>query len=268
MKNSIKQFCKNFDMGNDRIRQLSQDFCKPFGITIFAYGRRYNDATVSWLTTNPDQDRFLLEANSLEEEPLFDMSKPIIEGTYLWFNDRKFLGCEAFYKDRERLFQMDHGLVLIKNKKNYVEFSCYSGLLAKRPLYNLFVNEKGLFNAFLDNFVTKLDRRLVGLLEDGIHIENFRSNSGKSSQDWSLEDRESLIITCGWSNLLKLSKREKESLLLYREGKTYNEIGIDLRLSERTVEHYLESVKNKLNIDNRAELYLAAEKLIQLGIKI
>jgi DNA-binding CsgD family transcriptional regulator len=266
MKKSLQHYCKNFDMGVDKIRKLSQDFCNPLGITVFAYGRVYRDATTSWLTSSPDQDRFLLEANGLEGEPLFDMSKPITEGTYLWFNDREFPGCEAFYRDRARLFRMDHGMVLIKNKEDYVEFSCYSGHLSKRPLYNLFMNEKGLFSSFIDHFVARLDRRSLGLLENGIPIENFSSNTDKSFPDWSLEDRESLVMTCGWKNLLKLSKREKESLLLYREGKTFEEIGIDLGISKRTIEHYLESVKNKLDIDTRGELYLAAEKLIQFGI--
>ncbi|MCE5294551.1 MAG: LuxR C-terminal-related transcriptional regulator [Chlamydiales bacterium] len=39
-------------------------------------------------------------------------------------------------------------------------------------------------------------------------------------------------------------------------------MGKTLYLSSRTVEHYLESVKNKLGITGRPELYLAAKKLL------
>lgn len=78
--------------------------------------------------------------------------------------------------------------------------------------------------------------------------------------------RQSLIAICGWKNLLLLSKREKECLVLFKQGYTYQSIGVHLGLSVRTVEHYIDSVKNKLGLETRSELYLAAEKLVQLGI--
>ena len=65
---------------------------------------------------------------------------------------------------------------------------------------------------------------------------------------------------------MTLSKREKQCLVLLKDGHTYHTIGLALGLSECTIEHYLESVKNKLNVEARTELFLAAEKLVQLRI--
>jgi len=64
-----------------------------------------------------------------------------------------------------------------------------------------------------------------------------------------------------------LSPREKQCLTLFQQAMTYTEIGSLLNLSPRTVEHYVESIKNKLNIHTRTELRIAAQKLVELGFK-
>lgn len=121
----------------------------------------------------------------------------------------------------------------------------------------------------MDNFTKKIDPSLLSILEQGVTISSLKSEFGKPSREEQSRfsiDRPSLIAACGWKKLLKLSKREKECLVLLRNGHTYAVIGTHLNLSERTVEHYIDSVKNKLGLETRSELYLAAEKLTQLGI--
>jgi DNA-binding CsgD family transcriptional regulator len=163
---------------------------------------------------------------------------------------------------------MDHGMVLVKHQEGYLETCCFSGLLKKQPLYNLFVNEKGLFCSFMDHFTGQLDRPLLQLLTQGVTMSEIKAVYGKpvSNKHSLIKDRASVAIACGWKNLLSLSKREKECLTFLKQGCTYQMIGIKLKLSERTVEHYLDSVKNKLGLETRAELFQAAEKLIQLGL--
>ncbi len=260
------QLFQNFDLGVDRIRKLSQNFCRPLGITTFAYVRLYHEGNVSWLTSNPDQDQFLIESGAIENDPFFDTHEALKEGMYLWFDNRQFPGCEEFYRVRAERFQMDHGMVVVKYQKNYLETCCFSGLLAKRPLYNLFLNEKGIFNAFMENFTKRLDNRLLNLLEQGVSIAHFKAELGCPSIEY-LTDRSTLISECGWKNLLKLSKQEKACLALLGKGMAYQEIGFHLTLSARTVEHYIESVKRKLEIDSRIGLFQAAEKLAELGIE-
>lgn len=268
MSLTIQQFSKSFDFGVDKVRQLTKDFCLPLGITTFAYVRVYHNGCVSWLTSNPDQDRFLLESGSINEDPLLNTPEALKEGQYLWFNDRQFPGCDSFYRDRARLFKMDHGMVVVRHQKKYLETCCFSGLLENVPLYNLFMNERALFEAFMDHFIKNLDHGLLTLLNQGVTLSELKNEFGKPPQEnlnFS-KQRDSLIKACGWKNLLYLSKREKECLALLHQGYTYEGIGIHLKLSSRTVEHYIESVKNKLCLETRPELFLAAEKLSQLGL--
>lgn len=266
MSISKSQLFRNFDLSVDKVRNLSKNFCQQLAITVFGYVRIYDKGTVSWVTTSPDQDRFLVESDELSRNPLINDRSLLKEGFYLDIYNRQFPGCEEFYRDRAKLFQMDHGMVLVRHKKDYIETCCFSGLSAKRPLYQLFMNEQALFKTFMEHFTNQLDPRLLEILSQGIPLADLKDEFHLLDENalYLSGDRAILLETCGWKKLLTLSKREKQCLALLKEGHTYHTIGLSLGLSERTVEHYLESVKNKLNLETRADLFLAAEKLVQL----
>lgn len=58
-----------------------------------------------------------------------------------------------------------------------------------------------------------------------------------------------------------LTKRQSDCLLYLVQGLSLKQIGKKLKLSPRTVEHYLDAVKFKLNCGSRAELISKALKL-------
>lgn len=264
----MSQLYRNFDLSVDRVRQLSKNFCQPLAITVFGYVRIYDHGTVSWVTTCPDQDRFLVESGELSRNPLVNDRNLLKEGLYLDIYNRQFPGCDEFYRERAKLFQMDHGMVLVRHQKDYIETCCFAGLSTRRPLYQLFMNEQSLFKTFMEHFTNQLDQRLLELLSQGICLNDLKDEHHLIDEEtlYLSSDRAILLEACGWKNLLTLSKREKECLSLLKDGHSYHTIGLFLGLSERTIEHYLESVKTKLNLETRAELFLTAQKLVQFRI--
>ena len=62
------------------------------------------------------------------------------------------------------------------------------------------------------------------------------------------------------------SPREKEALNLYLQGETARSIAEKLHLSSRTVESYLENIKNKLNCYQKTELLKKAQELKDYGL--
>ncbi|MFV0340230.1 MAG: helix-turn-helix transcriptional regulator [Parachlamydiaceae bacterium] len=260
------QLFRNSDLSVDRVRKLTKSFCQQLDITAFGYVRIYDNGTVSWITTNPDQDRFLVESGELSRNPLVNDRNLLKEGNYLDLYNRQFPGSEVFYRERAKFFQMDHGMVLVRHQKNYIETGCFSGHSLKKSLHQLFMNEQALFKTFLDYFVRQLDPGLLEVLSQGISLHDLKDEKNVLEEDTLNIDRASLLLACGQKGLLTLSKREKQCLVLLKEGHTYHSIGLALKLSERTVEHYLESVKNKLNLQSRTELIEVAERLTQLRI--
>ena len=59
-------------------------------------------------------------------------------------------------------------------------------------------------------------------------------------------------------NKFKLTTRECECVFLLIRGKTAKEIASLLSLSKRTVESYMENIKNKMNCQNKAEILVKA----------
>lgn len=269
MNISKSQLYKNFDLSVDSVRKRTKNFCESLGITVFGYVRIHDSGLISWVTTHPDQDRFLVESDELNRNPLVNDRNRLKEGVYLDLYNRQFPGCEEFYRERTKCFQMDHGMVLVRHQKDYIETCCFSGLSAKRPLYQLFMNEQALFRAFMEHFTLQLDARLLEILSQGILLDDLKDGVDVPDERflYLTGDRSALLEACGCKNLLRLSKRERQCLVLLKDGHTYQTIGLSLGLSVRTIEHYLESVKNKLGLETRAELVLAAEKLGQLRIK-
>jgi two-component system nitrate/nitrite response regulator NarL len=64
----------------------------------------------------------------------------------------------------------------------------------------------------------------------------------------------------GDKTLAELSAREKQILSLIGDGLSNQEIGQRLFLAEKTVKHYVTSVLQKLNVQNRVQAALLAQK--------
>ncbi len=262
---SVFELYSNFDRAVDKVRALSKNFCQPLGITTFGYVRVYDHGKMSWVTTNPEQDRFLVEAGMLNKHPLVDTKNALKEGCHL-DSIANFPGCEAFYQERAKRFQIDHSMVVVRHNKNYLETCCFSGLSTKRSLYPFFMNEQALFRTFMEYFTSQLDRHLMQILSEAIILSDVKAEYGKPPVNAFQGDWTQVVASCGWEHLYRLSRREKQCLQLLKKGYTYQAIGLSLGLSARTVEHYLDSVKNKLGAETRSELYLVAEKLVELHI--
>lgn len=260
----MQDYHLQLETGVDKVRQLSRPFCEALDITMFAYVRVYQDGRTGWVTSDSDQDRLLLESRSIEEDPLIDTAEGLKPGSYLWFNDRTFPGSKQFYRERARLFHMDHGMILVTHQKDFLETCCFSGLLAKRPLYNLFTNEIGLFKAFKEYFKQQLTPSLLNIIEEGLHLSSLKHSYGRPSENDV--ERTQILSSCGWNNLLRLSRRKKQCLGLLREGYTYQGIASQLGLSPRTVEQYIGSIKNKLGLDSHGQLFQAAHKRAETGL--
>lgn len=107
---------------------------------------------------------------------------------------------------------------------------------------------------------------MLSQFEDGLHIKELRSTFDIAPEGMLESKRNLLVAECGLGDLLKLSQRERDCLALLREGLTYQSIAIQLQLSPRTVESYLQSAKNKLGLETHADLCHLANLLFQLGL--
>lgn len=113
----------------------------------------------------------------------------------------------------------------------------------KAPLYDENGKIAGVYG--IDHFLTihDVDKLIYALTDLPINKKHIKKNHTK----------------CNVSELL--TKRQCECLYLLVRGKTMKQIANELNISSKTVEHYLDAIKIKLNCYSRSELI---EKALQL----
>jgi len=75
-----------------------------------------------------------------------------------------------------------------------------------------------------------------------------------------------LSIPVSERSLIALTKQQTACLRFLALGNTYKQIAIELGLSAKTVEHYLDAVKIKLSCESRSELIMQAIERGLVGV--
>lgn len=75
-----------------------------------------------------------------------------------------------------------------------------------------------------------------------------------------------LSIPVSEQSLIPLTNRQTACLCLLAKGLTHKQIGLELGLAAKTVEHYLDAVKLKLNCESRSDLIMQAIERGLVGV--
>lgn len=124
-------------------------------------------------------------------------------------------------------------------------------------------NAIGALEAGASGYVLKgcLPHELTAAIESVLEGETFISPNLASKVISSLRSLQARKE----SRQTVLSIREAQVVRLLMRGKTNKEIGGQLRISEKTVKHYMTILMQKLEARNRVEVVLAAQKLSEFN---
>ena len=102
----------------------------------------------------------------------------------------------------------------------------------------------------------------TGLLATSVTIENHQNESlidfKKGTEQHKLHD---LRIRLSEQAKVEISRRETECLFYMMKGKSARETGVVLNLSQRTVEYYLNCLKEKLHCSRKSDIIEAVYNL-------
>jgi DNA-binding NarL/FixJ family response regulator len=100
----------------------------------------------------------------------------------------------------------------------------------------------------------ELAHAITTVLAGGTYVAQcFASQEIAGSRD--------MILRRKTAEAVILSIREKQIVRLLMSGKTNKEIGRAINISEKTVKHYMTALIQKLNVRNRLEVVIVAQKL-------
>lgn len=259
---------------SNRIRKATQPLRDHFGIGYFTYHRIDYKGKYTVLVDRPDWAEHYVSEKIFLQDPYLRNADVYQPG--ICFLDSH--GSEDYKKTvnsaGKKVLQMDSAAILIQKKQDCVEFFGFSGMKETCCLEKICLNDPLLLTSFSTHFKNEL-KSVLTLMEsessslfdlkgkDFLCAEPIRPDISPSARFAYLAD---LGMKAELERAAKLSKRERQCLQLILQGKSSKESAIILGLSRRTIEFYLENIKNKLSCWRKQEIFTVAEKLSSLGL--
>jgi LuxR family transcriptional regulator len=248
----FSEIVKKYTINHDRkIRNVTCHLYKNFNIFNYTYFKIQDDGRFVTLSNNPEQlDFYYSEKYYLDNPYLVD---PSLLKSGLVFtaqtNDEKYLSTINTSLSR---FQMDNTFLILDKKEGQVEGFLY----ATRPNQNTFnyINNLDILRKFNWFFLREMSSTIKKMYSEGFNIKIAKGiNFSQRKEGLPLASKDK--ISQDFLKMISpLSSQEERCLDLFRSGYSAQATASIMRLSRRTVEHYFESIKNKLGCYSKWDL--------------
>lgn len=214
--------------------------CAPlfdkYGINFFNFGRLYDNGTCRLLSSNQS----LLDHFFEKGYPLFSPVPENILKKKFYYLIQDTGAYSEINREVRNVFKTENGFDIFEINKGYVDVCCFGSRLNHDGAFNVYLNNLPSLENFIKNFkekfLTLTNNNGAILLPESMRL-NFSSAIIKPNQIETM-----------------LSARELDCLSHMLQGKSARETSILLGLSKRTVEHYIENIKDKFGISKKSEL--------------
>ncbi|OGT35227.1 MAG: hypothetical protein A3F11_02155 [Gammaproteobacteria bacterium RIFCSPHIGHO2_12_FULL_37_14] len=244
-----------------QITEITNILKNCFNITHYCYIKSFNDGTHFLLSNDsPWIEKFYL---NFYEYGAFHKNEVIYQsGTTLWST----VPDQTTFKICREYFNIDHGITLIEKQPDYCEFHCFGSTKDNHQVIDFYINNIDILNQFNMYFKEKAK----DLIKDA-HADRYilpacnlvQPNQSDYNNSKDLEQKRECFLQItqsqqrrliGVYSHINLSRRQLDCLSLITLGKSAKEIGRIFNISFRTVETYIEIIKSKLGVKNKAEL--------------
>ena len=264
--------------------------CAPFfnttGILFFNFARMFDDGTCYFISTQHDVMLHFYKNG----HPLFaPVQDNLLKDKFYYLIPTTGAYQQAMH-DVHQYFGLGSALDIFEAHHGYVDVCCFATSADNNTIYNYYLNNLNILENFAREFKSKvnslLNKSSISRVElpEALQL-NFNSTQidlgiggTKRSDIISFESSSSLDINIEenlpeFDVLAKklyrgygqsITKRESQCLFYLIRGKSARETGIALNLSQRTVEFYLDSLKDKLNCSKKSGIVEKVFNLLSL----
>lgn len=220
-----------------------------FGITSFVYQKKFFDGSETRLSNQPAWVKHFFQ-EKLYQHSVFEQGlNNLPKGKFLWSH----LPQHQEVLSQAREFNIDHGITFIEPHNDGCEFFFLGTTRDKPEVAQLYLNHLDLLERFLLYFREKAVTLIEQSNKDRIIIPE-KIALLKNDSMLSTINREGFQKLLRSPQLAALSPRELTCLTLLQDGYTYKMIGGELNISARTVETYIEQIKQKTNSYSKKDL--------------
>lgn len=255
---------------HNKIRQICDPLQRFFGINYFTYHSITPDGLWRPIVSRPDWADFYARDQLYLYDPMLLHPRCYQSGSVLWSQHLQEPYQKEILKTASEKFEMDHGFCIMERTEEGCDFFGFSAPPSHKKIYSTYLNDLPLLKEFCKYFKHEVLPILKLVDQDPIDLLALRGNDFLDAHGSPFEDAnltKSLFLQFITAQpLVKLTKREKECLSYYMDDFRMKDVAEKMGLSIRTIEFYLNNIKDKLDCNDKPELLKKGRELRSLGI--
>jgi DNA-binding CsgD family transcriptional regulator len=254
---SQKRFCKE-------VNALCQPIFQSFNVNFFSHTRAFHNGQFRGIMTNPE----LTECFLKRKYPInFSKGKGFYLNSGVYITDcfTKNSDIEEKVKAFWNEFNIGYLVHIVKKNIDYDDMYSFGLNIGDKILVNKFLNHMKMINHFIMYFESQ-SFNIFSKITPVTYSKDYFSPSQNEYDTAYITDKEQELFfkslplkkvrISGNLGDTFLSQREYECLCYATKSYSLKEIAKRMNLSPRTIETYLDSVKNKLGVEKRSDLVI------------
>lgn len=242
---------QDYTIKQDRvIKKICAPLVDFIDIPFFGYFRIEADGRFGNITNFPEELDFYYREKFYCDNPYLVHPSLLEQGcvfTTIMFN-------EAATEKLIKQFQMCHVLIILQRKGNAIDGFAFAPKGIESNTSMDYYAKLELMYKFIVYFKIEAKHLINNMMQDGFNLKDAKGSAFFHS-DLSLpllkKDPKALKFS---KIIFPLSSKELECLNLFKQGHSAQSTAAILGLSQRTVEHYFDTIKNKLGCSSKWEL--------------
>lgn len=235
---------------HQKLKKLTAPLQEQLGISIFSYYSIDDQGQFCFLSNNAAQAEFYYANQLYAYNPYLVHPHLLRTGCIL----AKSVVDPEYYEISRRKFYVGNLFMVQKRNGNRVEGCLFGDSEENTSLNERYLKNLPLLNRFSAYF-KKESKDWIGTIErQGYNLNEAKGAAFKEGSSDCLLQAEDPISSQFLKKISGLSRREEQCLESYRNGHSAQSTAALLGLSQRTVEHYFESIKSKLDLASKRDL--------------
>jgi DNA-binding CsgD family transcriptional regulator len=234
-----------------RISNICSPLADHLGITVFTYYFVESDGRFGYITNAVEFNDYYFSQKLHHHNPYFAHPRLFHSG----YNLTPCTFDEELQKALVHRFQADHLFLCLEASETNVEGFIFANTNQNKDSWPSYVKNLDLLNKFCKYFKREVRDIIDSIKGDGFNIEKMRgSDFYRMPSKIPLTQKEDVYVASFLKKISKLSRQEERCLKLFRQGKSAQATGAIMQISQRTVESYFKSIKNKLCCSSKYDL--------------
>lgn len=253
MSKQLNAIVTKYNVQQDRkIKRACAPLKNFLQISAFTYYRTYEDSSFMTLSNQPEWIEYYYSEKLFLDNPYLvhpSLLRPGCTSISSTHND-------AFKKNEANCYSKYNvydAFLIVQKSDTFVEGFFFANNQKNVNFIDFYSNTE-LLKHFGKYFIQETQPIIHSMLEEGINLCKEKGPTFLTRDPNELLSNRNPLFQNFLKEIDPLSKRERQCLEMFKQGHSAQATGALLGISQRTVEHYFEKIKEKLNCNSKREL--------------